>query len=67
MSTEDTTAPLQRAVDGDWRSAANRERDRYRHPVATLQFFGIQRDMTVIELAPGGGGSGAGAATQDDL
>ncbi|MGA2191613.1 MAG: hypothetical protein ABSH33_24150 [Steroidobacteraceae bacterium] len=55
MSTEDTTALLKRAVDGDWRSAENRERDRYRHPVATLQFFGIQRDMTVIELAPGGG------------
>jgi predicted methyltransferase len=55
MSTTDTTALLQRAVDGEWRSAENRERDRYRHPVATLQFFGIQPGMTVIELAPGGG------------
>ncbi len=54
-STEDTAAALQRAVDGAWRSPENKERDRYRHPVATLQFFGIQRDMTVIELAPGGG------------
>ena len=55
VSTEDTTAQLQRAVDGDWRSAEHRERDHYRHPVGTLQFFGIQPDMTVIELAPGGG------------
>jgi predicted methyltransferase len=55
MSTENTTALLQRAVDGDWRSAENKDRDRYRHPVGTLQFFGIEQDMTVIELAPGGG------------
>src|ERR1039457_258084 len=55
MSTENTTALLQRAVNGDWRSAEHRERDRYRHPVGTLQFFGIQQDMTVIELEPGGG------------
>jgi len=55
VSTEDTAALLQRAVEGDWRSAEHRERDRYRHPLGTLQFFGIQPDMTVIELAPGGG------------
>lgn len=55
VSTEDTAAQLQKAVDGDWRSAEHRERDRYRQPVQTLQFFGIQTNMTVIELAPGGG------------
>jgi predicted methyltransferase len=49
------TAALQKAVDGSWRSAANKARDRYRHPVETLQFFGIRPDMTVVELAPGGG------------
>jgi len=54
-STGDTAAQLQKAVDGDWRSPEHRERDRYRHPVQTLQFFGIQTNMTVIELAPGGG------------
>ncbi len=54
-STEDTSASLLRAVDGDWRSAEHRARDRYRHPVQTLQFFGIRPDITVIELAPGGG------------
>lgn len=37
------------------RSEANRARDRYRHPEETLAFFGIRPDMTVLELAPGGG------------
>ncbi|SEI45209.1 class I SAM-dependent methyltransferase [Frateuria terrea] len=51
----DSALTLQQAVDGPWRPAANRARDRYRHPVQTLQFFGIRPDMTVVELAPGGG------------
>ena len=46
---------LQHAIDGSWRSAANRARDRYRHPLQTLEFFGLRPDMTVIELDPGGG------------
>lgn len=46
---------LQQAVAGSWRPAANKARDVYRHPVETLQFFGIQPGMTVIELSPGGG------------
>jgi predicted methyltransferase len=50
-----TTAQLQSAVHGSWRSAAHQARDTYRHPVDTLQFFGIRPDMTVIELEPGGG------------
>lgn len=46
---------LQQAANGSWRSDANKARDVYRHPVETLQFFGIQPGMTVIELSPGGG------------
>lgn len=46
---------IQQAVDGSWRSAANKARDRYRHPASTLEFFGLRPQMTVIELAPGGG------------
>ena len=53
--TRAADALLQRAVDGSWRSAANRARDRYRHPVQTLELFGLRPDMTVIELDPGGG------------
>lgn len=51
----DADALLQQAVAGSWRSAANRARDRYRHPVQTLELFGLRPDMTVIEIAPGGG------------
>ncbi len=34
---------------------ATRARDRYRHPKETLTFFGLRRDMTVVEIWPGGG------------
>lgn len=54
-AADNTTAQLQQAVNGHWRSDVNKARDTYRHPVETLQFFGIRPDMTVIELAPGGG------------
>jgi len=50
-----TNAMLKEAVAGSWRSDANKARDQYRHPVQTLEFFGIKPDMTVIELDPGGG------------
>jgi len=50
-----TASMLKEAVAGSWRSDANKARDQYRHPVETLEFFGIQPDMTVVELAPGGG------------
>ncbi len=49
------SAPLQAAVSGDWRSAANAARDQYRHPLQTLEFFGVQPQQTVIEITPGGG------------
>lgn len=53
--SDSTTALLQKAVNGDWRSVAHKARDQYRHPIETLEFFGLKPDMTVIELAPGGG------------
>ena len=52
---DSTIALLQKAVNGDWRSAAHKARDQYRHPIETLQFFGLEPDMTVIELQPGDG------------
>ncbi len=45
---------LQWAVAGDWR-AADRPRDRWRHPEATLLFFGLGPGATVVELWPGRG------------
>ncbi len=46
---------LDKALAGDHRSAANRARDRYRHPKETLTFFGLKPDMTVVEIWPAGG------------
>jgi len=43
------------AVSGDGRSADNRARDSFRHPVQTLTFLGVQPQHTVIEITPGGG------------
>lgn len=54
-AAEPPAMSLQQATQGAWRSPANQARDRYRHPVETLQFFGIEPGMTVIELSPGGG------------
>ena len=51
----DAATMLQEAVAGSWRSPANRARDQYRHPIQTLEFFGMKPGMTVVELAPGGG------------
>lgn len=46
---------LRAAVAGSHRSAANRARDGARHPVETLQFFGLAPTHQVVELSPGGG------------
>ena len=46
---------LREAVAGPQRSEKERARDVYRHPVETLEFFGVRSDMTVVELWPGGG------------
>jgi len=46
---------LRAVIDDAARPAEQAERDRYRHPYETLTFFGIEPDMTVVELAPGGG------------
>ncbi|HKR34739.1 MAG TPA: hypothetical protein VJT10_07865 [Steroidobacteraceae bacterium] len=46
---------IEQALAAPHRSAANRARDAYRHPLQTLQFFGLRPDMTVVEVWPGGG------------
>ena len=48
--------PLRTLVDGAQRSDKNRLRDRYRHPLETLAFFGLKDDLTVVEILPGSGG-----------
>lgn len=50
-----TAALIDQALQGDHRSGDNKARDQYRHPRETLEFFGLQADMTVLEITPGGG------------
>ncbi|OYQ38009.1 methyltransferase [Niveispirillum lacus] len=40
---------------GNHRSDANKARDQWRHPVETLEFFGVEPGMSVVEIWPGGG------------
>ncbi|MEH2011744.1 class I SAM-dependent methyltransferase [Nostoc sp.] len=51
----DHTTTLQTVLTSSHRSATNRDRDKYRHPAQTLEFFGLRSNMTVVELWPGGG------------
>ena len=46
---------LKGAVASEDRTPKNTLRDSSRNPVETLSFFGIESDMVVIELSPGGG------------
>jgi len=46
---------LQKAIDDPRRPAADRARDVYRHPGASLTFWGLKRGDTVIDVNPGTG------------
>lgn len=48
-------SPLQSAIAAPTRTPANVARDKYRHPVETLTFFGVEPNHTIVELWPGGG------------
>lgn len=55
LSAAEAIAPLvEAAASGEHRSEEHIARNQYRHPVETLAFFGLERDMTVVEIAPGG-------------
>jgi predicted methyltransferase len=49
------TSALETAITGAWRTEAEKARDAYRHPAATLAFWQIRPTMTVVEIRPGGG------------
>jgi predicted methyltransferase len=51
-SRQATAQSLDRILAGDQRTDADRARDRYRHPKATLLFFGIRPQMSVLEVWP---------------
>ncbi|MGR8998601.1 MAG: class I SAM-dependent methyltransferase [Gammaproteobacteria bacterium] len=46
---------LEQAIEGKQRSAEHKARDKYRHPLQTLEFFDVKDNMTVVEIWPGGG------------
>jgi predicted methyltransferase len=43
------------AVNSGFRDPNDRKRDQYRHPLETLEFFGIAPTMTVVEISPSAG------------
>lgn len=55
LAVKEIRGQLQPILEGGHRSSANRIRDQYRHPLATLAWFGVEPDMTVVEIWPGGG------------
>jgi predicted methyltransferase len=55
LFAQSADAALQALVASPDRSPANRARDPYRHPAATLSFFGVKSDSVVVEILPGGG------------
>jgi predicted methyltransferase len=46
---------LEWAVAGSWRIETEKARDAFRHPLETLNFFGVKNTDTVLEIWPGGG------------
>lgn len=51
----DFDAKVEAALSAEGRPEADAARDRNRMPLQTLKFFGLQDDMRVLELLPGGG------------
>ncbi|WP_404400342.1 methyltransferase [Idiomarina seosinensis] len=49
------TMTLEEAVKHPDRTPQYVRRDEHRNPVETLEFFGVEPDMTVVEIWPGGG------------
>jgi predicted methyltransferase len=48
-------AALKAALASPHRQPGNADRDKYRHPRETLEFFGLEQSSTVLEYGPGGG------------
>lgn len=56
LSSEETQAKLKTLIASDARPEKQKMRDRYRRPLETLTFCGVEPDMTVVEIWPGGQG-----------
>ncbi len=56
LAAEDALqAKLEAAMASDIRSVEEKARDANRKPIETLEFFGFNEQMRVLELIPGGG------------
>jgi predicted methyltransferase len=51
-----TQEPLSHWAAGAHRTPGNVARDRFRHPLEVLAFFGVKEDSTVVEILPGSAG-----------
>lgn len=54
-TTATDSASLEAVLQSSARAPENRDRDKYRHPLETLEFFGLGSNMTLVELWPGSG------------
>ncbi len=54
--SDENRARLQDLIDSPERSEDLRDRNKYRHPLETLDFFEVRPDLTVVEIWPGGQG-----------
>ena len=52
---KDLDSALAAVLKAPFRSPENVERDQYRHPKETLEFFGLTPQMSVLEISPGTG------------
>lgn len=50
-----SSSTLAEVIAGPQRTPAFQARDRYRHPLEDLEFFGLRPNMRVVELWPSGG------------
>jgi len=55
LAAGEIDAKVEAALAAADRPQADRDRDRNRRPLETLKFFGLEDDMRVLELLPGGG------------
>lgn len=54
-ATKTDSEKLREVLGGEHREAAFAQRDQYRHPRETLEFFAVGAEMHVVEIWPGGG------------
>ncbi|HEY2177926.1 MAG TPA: methyltransferase, partial [Caulobacteraceae bacterium] len=55
LTADAAAPPLARFVDGPRRTPDNKVRDPFRHPAASLSFWGLAPGTTVVEIEPSGG------------